>query len=85
MAGITRFDRSYLAVFASASHLSIKEPFAAPASGLPFLSMPLSAQPDAAGAAALLSASHFFTKDAFATPAAFGTGFYVNNQLPRHH
>src|SRR4051812_18259942 len=53
---------------ASASHFFMKLDLAAPASGLPFLSIAFDAQ--AGAAAALLSFSHFFMKLDLAAPAS---------------
>jgi hypothetical protein len=61
-------DYYYLPLLASASHFFINELFAAPASGLPFLSMAFSAQPDPFAAPLLAPASHFFMNDDFAAP-----------------
>lgn len=61
-------DGGYLPLLASASHFFINEALAAPARGLPFLPIALSAQPDPAAAPPFASASHFFMKDVFAAP-----------------
>jgi len=60
--------KTYYPPLASASHFFMNEFLAAPAKGLPFLSIALSAHPD--GAAALVSASHFLIDEAFAAPAS---------------
>ena len=73
-------EQTYLPPLASASHFFMKEFFAAPARGVPFLSMALSAHPDVA----LESASHFLIDEAFAAPAS---GNYcqpnICNKTPR--